>query len=56
MNDHSHLRRDETGDQKSLLGKDAQHIHTETGKELLDRIKHIGHLISTVTPPFHFEF
>jgi len=45
MNDFSHLRREEVeAEKKSLLAKDV-HSTTETGKELLERIKHIGSLI-----------
>ena len=58
MTDYTHLRREEAEpESKGLLSKDSKDIHThsETGREILDRIKHIGDLIQTVTISIHFE-
>lgn len=58
MNDHTHLRREEPEPEaKGLLSKESKdvHTHSETGREILDRIKHIGDLIQTVTISIHFE-
>lgn len=51
MDDHTHLRKEEgEGESKSLL----QHKATspEEAEELLEKMKHIGHLISDVSLTF----